>query len=371
MNYLSNCDRYGAALGEAAAFFRQIAFEIDSQPDGITKYQSHPAINNLVFTEKQTCLERVKSYEALGYGDAGVLLACPGPSLAGMVIDEVGNDEQKNFFEHYVKTEKARTFLAVTEPQYGSHLGSLTTRLNSSNHLAILNGEKWLVGHGGTGSIGVVIIKTSDGPLGVRALLLTPQELQQHNIERYILPMTGLRGARIGRLIFKDARVDKNYLLGSHLSATEYGMMALIKTFNRMRPCVGALAIGTAQAVVDYVYKVKSHLYGSQKTLLCLLNHKISAARELLFKAACRVEENPYESGFSSLAKVTATHLAEETIKMVTKILGKGCFIHHPNLEKWYRDIWGFEYMEGTQNMHRKNTFNAYHSDYLKFNLDQ
>lgn len=374
MNYLSNCDRFGSVLGNVAAFFRKIAFDIDREPEAIVKYQTHPEINHFVLTEKQTCLERVKSYEALGYGDAGVLLACPGASLAGLIIDEIGNETQRYLFHEYVKKEKACTFLAVTEPEYGSHLGSLNTRLilnKTDKNYFILTGEKWLVGHGGTGMIGVVIVRTHDGPLGVRAVLITQDELMKDTIQRFVLPMTGLRGARLGRLIFKEHRIESHALLGSHLNAVEGGMVALIKTFNRMRPCVGALAIGTAQAVIDYLYLNISTRSISLRRTLKLLNQKIAISRELLYQAAERVEHNPYESGYSSLAKVKATNLAEEVVKMTVNRMGKGCLIEHPFLEKWYRDIWGFEYMEGTQNIHRINTFNSYHSNHLQFNWEE
>ena len=40
---MSNADRYGNKLAEAAYFFREIAFEIDENPDEIVQYQYHPA----------------------------------------------------------------------------------------------------------------------------------------------------------------------------------------------------------------------------------------------------------------------------------------------------------------------------------------
>ncbi len=364
MNYLSNCDRYGGILGDAATFFRQIALEIDEKPDRISQHKSHHIIDSLVLTQHQSPLERVRTYEALSYGDAGVLLACPGASLSGIVINEIGSTEQRDLFYQYVLKEKAHTFLAVTEPNFGSNVSSLKTQFKVdalTKPYGKLNGEKWLVGHGATGTIGIVLLKVNDGPLGMRAILLTQEQLKNsHTIQRMVLPMVGLHGARLGRLIFKDHIVDPDYLLGTHLKAMEHGIMALIKTFNQMRPCIGAMALGTAQAIIDYFYASQFPMDSQSKKIIRALNQSISMTRDMLYEAARRVEEDPRESGHSSLTKFKATRLAEEVAETVSNIVGKKCFIEHPILEKWYRDVWGFEYMEGTQNIHRINVSNAY-----------
>lgn len=369
MNNFSNYDRFGRGLGDAAAFFRSIALEIDAEPARIERYKSHQAINNLVYSFGQNSIDRMKSYEALGYGDAGVLLACPGGSLAGVVVDEIGDPNQRNLFYQHIHTEKARTFLAVTEPEYGSNLSSINTRAEiKKGSSGILNGEKWLVGHGATGTIGVVIVKLNEGPLGIRALLLTKNDLNKtDHIQRTLLPMTGLRGARLGRLIFCDLPVQFDYLLGTHLSSVKQGMMALIKTFNRMRPCIGALAVGTAQAMIDYADSNNFFVNAEEKQKIKLLNHSISISKSLLLAAAKKVEQDPYESGLSSLAKFRATHVAEETASTVLGGLTRDRLIDHPLLEKWYRDVWGFEFMEGTRNMHCMNAFKSYQRDKLEF----
>jgi acyl-CoA dehydrogenase len=362
---ISNVDRFSSELASAANFFREIAFEIEAAPDSIINYTNHQAITSLVSIKSQACLDRVKTYEALGYGDAGVLLACPGASLAGIMLDELGNADQRETFYQFVQSNFATTFLAVTEPSQGSNLNQMSTRLQSVKPNSwYLNGEKWLVGHGATGCIGVVIAKISDGPLGVRAILLLPSVLQHSKddeLQRSVLPMIGLKGARLGRLKFKNIMLTDNDILGSHLSAAERGMMALIKTFNRMRPCVGALAIGVAQAIVDYI-STKGNLRHMELKRLNYFNQIISVSRDLLYLAALHVEENPFNSSLSSLAKIKATQTAEMVANAIPELMEKFSLVEHPLLEKWYRDVWGFEYMEGTQNMHKLNIFNSYHA---------
>ncbi len=358
MRYLSCEQRFGASLAMVAQFFRKISLEIDADADAILQYSHHAAMRSLVMPTNMQCLLRVKTYEALGYGDASVTLACPGPSLAGIMVDELGDSDQKTFFYQHFRDAPARTFLAVTEPGAGSILTTMKTKfLYDSSGKGKLNGEKWLISHGATAQLGVVIVKTGHKALGVRALLLSPAVLAQTaTILRTRLSMTGLRGAALARLQFHDADVASSCLLGNHKSALQHGMMALIKTFNRMRPCVAALAIGIAQAAIDYVFDSGCRLSVAELRQMRRLQQRVDIVREMLYGAAVGVDRDPFESGTVSLAKAAATALAEKIVTSVCALAGVAS-VWHPLLEKWRRDVAGFEYMEGTRNIQKLNVF--------------
>jgi len=370
-NYMTCDERYGDFLADTVRYFRTIGFEIDRAPDSIIQYYHRLPMNQLIDLCQYTCRDRLNVYEALSYGDAGVFLACPGPSLAGMIIHELADKTQREIFYQHVFDQRARTFLAVTEPNCGSNIHLLTTALERKNNLFDqyqLSGEKWLVGHGATGSIGVTLARVSRGPLGVTAVLLTPDLLNQQAIERTSLPMVGLRGARLGHLIFNEAIVPHENILGHHRSAIERGMAALIKTFNQMRPCVGAMAVGVAQAILDYIYEQKNQFNRKESEKYDSLSMKVGAARQLLYEAAEYIDRNPYDSVPASLAKAKATAVVEEVSREAFLFFGSCSMVDHPWLEKWYRDAWGFEYMEGTTHIHKKNVFYAYgkKNGYLK-----
>ncbi|MDX1900944.1 MAG: acyl-CoA dehydrogenase [Gammaproteobacteria bacterium] len=355
--------RYGLQLAEAAYFFREIAFEVESNHATIFLYLSHPGLNILTFPEKVNCEERIKIYEALSYGDAGVLLACPGSSLSGFLIDQIGSAEQKKYFYQQLEAQPMRTFLAVTEPLHGSNLATMQTQfsIKKESSMGELNGEKWLISHGATGGMGVVIVKTGEGPLCKRALLLTPQCLQKTQyIQKKLLSMSGLTGACLSQMLFKNCPVEREWLLGNHVNYFEHGMMALLKTFNQMRPCVGAMAIGVAQAALDYYCDIKKTNHTHSENQLISLQCSIDIARNILCQAARYIDKNPLDGSLSSLAKSHATKTAEYVVTSICDMLNQHEILFHPHLMKWYRDIWGFEYMEGTSNIHKINAFNAY-----------
>ncbi|NNM59140.1 MAG: hypothetical protein HKM04_04935 [Legionellales bacterium] len=107
INYELASQYYPASILDTINFFRNIAMEIDSSAESIQNHLQHPGIHNLCFDRESTCLARTKLLEALSYGDASVLLACPGPSLSGLMLRELGSEEQKAYFFNYIETNKA------------------------------------------------------------------------------------------------------------------------------------------------------------------------------------------------------------------------------------------------------------------------
>lgn len=45
-----------------------------------------------------------------------------------------------------------------------------------------------------------------------------------------------------------------------------------------------------------------------------------------------------------------AAALAVEVSRWAESMLGPGCLLVHPLLEKWCRDVYAFEFMDGTSN---------------------
>src|SRR3989338_3517940 len=87
---------YGKKFIGDINFFRSIALVIDQNPSAINQYLKNNSISALAFDRESSCLDRTKFLEALSYGDSGVVLSCPGPSLAGLILRELGSEEQKS-----------------------------------------------------------------------------------------------------------------------------------------------------------------------------------------------------------------------------------------------------------------------------------
>jgi acyl-CoA dehydrogenase len=365
MHYISGKNIYPKSVLNHANVYRHWALEIDSNPAAIKKYVNHPAITGYTLDEIETCLQRTQQFDALSYGDVGVLLAAPGSSLAGLMVKELGNASQQALFKEYLTSKRTSTFLAVTEPARGSDAAHLTAQLTAIGSAQYtLTGEKCFIGNGAVGKMGVVIARTAPGPLGLAAVFITPDDLGTASnphltIQRTTIPTTGLRGASLAHMVFDGYQISESCILGGHLRIANRGLMGLLKTFNRMRTCVGALAIGLSQAMLDYTVEEVT-LSESQSRSLVQLSNELSAARQVLYKAAKEIDKDVTNSAIASLAKANATKTAEKIAQSILNILDVSFYWEHPLLEKWYRDVFGFEFMEGTSHIHYKNVANQF-----------
>ncbi|MFD0507369.1 acyl-CoA dehydrogenase family protein [Streptomyces chiangmaiensis] len=86
-------------------------------------------------------LERIVFAEEVAVGDAGMLLASPGPMMSGVLIDALGDEQQKKWFYSRIIEKPTWTFFALTEPDRGSDAGAMNTTLTpDGDHHFVLRG---------------------------------------------------------------------------------------------------------------------------------------------------------------------------------------------------------------------------------------
>jgi alkylation response protein AidB-like acyl-CoA dehydrogenase len=194
-------------------------------------------------------VERCRLYETLGYVDPNLLFAAPGPSMSAFVVNRIGDDvQQRRFFQRFAAA-LTWSFFALTEPGTGSDAGRIATTATRVAGGYRLSGQKYLIGNGAIATIGIVFARTAPGPLGINAFLVEPRRLAGVHAER--LPMTGCRGANLAHLVFDNVLLPGDALLGAHLKPTERISSSAAATFDALRPCVAAVAVGIARAVLD------------------------------------------------------------------------------------------------------------------------
>ncbi|WP_297910153.1 acyl-CoA dehydrogenase family protein [Thiomonas sp.] len=348
--------RYGPTWLGLASVFRSISWEIVERRDIVMEVLGTPGFDAICADRSSTCAERACMYEVLAYGDPGALLACPGPSLSGIVLRELGTSEQMEHFFSFVARERARTCMAVTEPARGSDAGDPTTILLPDGRI---RGEKWMVGNGRDARIGTMLVRTGPGPCNVGLLLLLPEVLEHPSVSRRVLPMAGLAGAGLSQLRFDDTPVSREHqLLGQHRRALERGMHAVIRTFDRMRPCVSAMALGSAQAMLDFALPHLSNAVA--RDLHGALQRRVDAVRALNRDAAEMVDRQDLGGAAISLAKACATELVECVADGMPWLVGTETFLIDPWLQKTIVDVRGYEWMEGSVDMQRFNALSGF-----------
>jgi len=351
-------DRYPAEWITAADWYREHAMTAQDNPDFVLQHLDHPVVQQKLNAEFNTStLNRTQMFEALAYGDPSFLLTTPGPSLSGVLLEVMGNQQQQDFFISHVRNHTARTFFAVTEPKKGSDAGHLKTTRDANQQLS---GQKLLVGNGALGSVGTALFNTGHSLLGMGAVMLTPEALSGPGVHREVLDMYALKGAQLSFLDFDLVDIDDQWVLGLHLSPLERGMMALLKTFHMFRPAVSAMSIGHGQALLDY-FRVHTDLVSPElQTILTHHQSNIDLAREINTQAALAADQDPLKGGLVSLAKQQAVAALESLVNAVFAELDFAVLLEDPWLLKSLTDAFGYEYMEGTAHIHLKNVYTAY-----------
>ncbi|KON74373.1 hypothetical protein M768_00180 [Cellulosimicrobium cellulans F16] len=298
----------------------------------------------------RTCVERVVVAEALAWGDASVVVGAPGPSMSGVVLDDLADDEQRDRFYRRVAQPGTWTFFGLTEPDRGSDAAALETAVVEADGAPVLRGHKKYVGNVARASLGVVFARHRPGPLGVGVYLV---DTDRPGFDAAPLVTTGMRAVQLGEVRLHDVPLLAQDTLGRHLSPSRRGLLGAVRTFNRLRPVVASLAVGVTQAALDYVRAERSSFTADERWRLETFDDRLHTARALVNQAARAADADPADGTLPAAAKATALDLAEEVTHAVPALLGPGARWEHPYLDKLVRDVPGLEMMEGTRTVQR------------------
>ena len=371
---LKSHEKFIHYLKECATEFRKHGLSVDEEPQSMSVLTHLPGLQEFSFLGipepynlkpfildgkplfEISPLLRAKIYEIFSYGDVGITLGSPGPSMSGLVVSALGSPRQKELYFSRFTNGPTWTFFGLSEPLHGSDPQNITTSLSEHEpgHY-FLSGEKIFNGNGVLADIGVVFARSNPGPLGIDVLVFRPGEHREFYKER--LPMYGARACSISLLKFNRCHVYGEDVLGTHMNPSKRFKAAAIDTFTALRPSVASLALGVSAAVIDYIKNGRNFLTMRERTLIEKLELRLASARALVHRAAAQVGKSESAESLSGLAKMQATQLCEEVTASSFSFFGRAAMLEHPWLNKWYRDARAFEYMEGMTHVQLFNSF--------------
>jgi butyryl-CoA dehydrogenase len=298
--------------------------------------------------------------EEISRVDGGVAAAYAASFLGMFPILLFGTEEQKaKYLPSLARGEKLAAF-CLTEPEAGSDASNVKTTAKKSTNYYILNGTKHFITNGGEADIYTVIAVTdkSKGPRGVSAFIVE-KETQGFSFGKKEEKM-GIRASTTRELLFNEARVPKDNLLGGREGI---GFIATMKTFDQSRPGVAAQAVGIAQGAlelaVDYAHKrvqfgQKITSFQGIQWMLADMATKIEAARSLVYSVASMVDRGQKDIGAASAcAKLFASDVAMEVTTDAVQILGGYGYMREYGVEKFMRDAKITQIYEGTNQIQK------------------
>jgi acyl-CoA dehydrogenase len=305
-------------------------------------------------------LMAVTAYEALCWGDVGLMLAMPGRGLGNAAISAVATPEQlKKFGSRYAA-------MAITEPGTGSDSANISTTAVLDGDEWIINGEKIFVTDGERCDV-VVVWATLDKSKGKAAIKSFLVEKSTPGCEVTRLEhKLGIRASDTAAISFTDCRIPKENILGNPAIATtaeerKKAFGGVMQTFDNTRPPVAAMAIGVGRAALDLTREILAREgieldfattprnCSALVAELYKMEAEWNAARLLVQRAAWMADNKQGNSKEASMCKAKAGRMGNYVTLRCVELCGSLGYAETELLEKFARDSKILDIFEGTQ----------------------
>lgn len=302
--------------------------------------------------ERPSTVSQMLIAEDLSRGDMGLAFAALSPLSFVNAVVAWGSDAQKHeLLPSFVSDDVVPASMAVVEPHpFFDPAAPRTVAKRKGNDL-VVRGEKSMVALAGQARhflVGVDIPRA-----GPRLVLI---ERAHDRVEVLAQSAMGLSSAGLGRLRLRDVAVPLDAVLGGEAALQASGTKSYTEAIDRSRIAWGAMALGTSQALLDYVipYCNERIAFGEpishrQAVAFMIANIAIEleSMRLLVYRAAGRVDAGLPFGREAYLARTLCADKAMEIGTNGVQLLGGAGFIKDHPLELWYRHLRALGIMDG------------------------
>lgn len=280
-------------------------------------------------------------------------------SLACGALLEYGTEEQKHRYLPSMASGEWLGAYALSEAHAGSNPVAMRTTAARRGDVYVLNGTKTWITSGASCNVAVTFAVTgnSDKPSrNISAFLITRDTpgLSVGKPENKL----GIRASETNQLIFEDAEVPAENLLGSEGEGFKIAMSLL----DSGRIGIAAQGVGITQRVFEEAtnYSLSREQFGGPisdqqaiQFMLADMATGLGAARLLLYRAATMKDKGQRVSKEASMAKLFATELAMRSAHAALQIHGGYGYVKEYPVERFFRDAKVTEIYEGTSQIQR------------------
>ncbi len=301
-------------------------------------------------TAERSVVSGVLVSEALAHGDLGLAVACLAPGAVATALGLWGSaDQQATYLPAFVGDTPPTAALALTEPVVLFDVLAPATKAVRTADGWRLDGVKSLVPNAATCEL-FVVGATVEGEGGGPALFVVESATAGLTVEDE--PAMGLRGAQTGRLRLDGVVVPAT----SRLDGTEGAAAAYRECVRLSRLAWASLAVGTCQAVLDYVVPYVndrvafgepiSHRQAVAFTVADIAT-ELAGIRLTVLRAAGRLDRGLDAAREVALARRLASHHGMQIGSDGVQLLGGHGYVREHPVERWYRDLRAVGVMEG------------------------
>ncbi|MDG1500651.1 MAG: acyl-CoA dehydrogenase family protein [Planctomycetota bacterium] len=290
-------------------------------------------------------------------GSTGLTLAAQ-VSLGTYPIYKWGGESlQQSYVPKLISGEYMGAY-GLTEPNAGSDSGGTQTTATETAEGWVINGRKCFItnaNYAGTFIVTAVYDK-SLGPKGIGAFVV-PRDTPGFSLEKGEQKL-GMRGSDWASLVFEDAVIPKDHLLGPK----EEGFSTFMKTLEGGRISIAALSLGIAQGAYEeaVAYAKERDAFGkplaAQQAVafkLADMAVQIEAARHLVYHSARLKDAGENFGPAAAIAKLHASETAMKVTYEAIQIHGGYGYTREYPVERMWRDAKLCVIGEGTSEIQR------------------
>lgn len=285
--------------------------------------------------------------EALAYGDLGLAVAClSAPSVATALAEFGSAEQQATYLPSLTGEQPPQAAIAVMEGAPLFNPFALATRARAGrNGDVVLDGEKHLVVGAAQAELFLVAAADEAGQPGLYVV-----ESGTAGLSRQPQPAMGLRAAGLSRLRLEGVTLPRGARLGGETPA-DYGAFIALS-----RLAWSALAVGTTQAVLDYVipYANEREAFGepishkqSVAFMIANIGIELEGMRLATWRAASLAGQGKPFAREAALARNLCARFGMKAGSDGVQVLGGHGFVKEHPVERWYRDLRAVGVMEG------------------------
>ena len=237
--------------------------------------------------------------------------------------------------------------LALTEPDVGSDLKALTTRVVADGDDSVVTGHKSFITNAGDADFYCVLGREDDG----YSLVLVPATATGLSVEH---PHQIIAPHVLGDVLLDDVRMPADHRIGE----PGRGFPLVLATLATFRVSVAGAAVGLAEAALREAVRHAASReqfgmplarLGGVPAALAASWTEIEMARALTYRAAAAATRDPRAAlSLSSMAKVGATEAAGRVLDRCVQVMGRFGLVRGSAIERLYREARPMRIYEGS-----------------------
>ena len=294
--------------------------------------------------------------EELYAADPGIGGSILGTAFGSEAIIAFGTEDQKERWLPDLASGDAICGSAISEPDTGSDVSSVSTRAEKDGDEWVINGNKMWITNGSIGDFFVVLCKTdpeADGRYNGFSQIVVESDRDGFESDK-ITGKMGIRASDTAELILDDVRVPEENLVGTRGA----GFLQQMQFFDETRTQVAAQGVGIAKGAAERAleYAQEREQFGRPIGDFQAIQHNLAdmhteaeAARQLTYKSAWSVDHKDEQlTTLASMAKEFASRVAVKNANECVQIHGGSGYVDDFDAERFYRDAKITQIYEGT-----------------------